>query len=163
MGPIENHVRRLIWHQLCFLDLRTCEAQGPQPTIRKDEYDTRLPCDLDDVDLGRQTRQTSSTTRWTEMTFSRIRFECYEMHRCLWVDRPRLEKKQISLTQVLGKIETFRKTMEGKYMNIIDDRIPIQRAAKVVMTVLIARLYVTVLHRYVFTPSKNTPDRIKQM
>lgn len=37
MNPLETHVRRLIWYQLCFLDIRTCEAQGPRPTIRRDE------------------------------------------------------------------------------------------------------------------------------
>ena len=35
MNPLETQVRRLIWYQLCFLDIRTCEAQGPRPTIRR--------------------------------------------------------------------------------------------------------------------------------
>ena len=29
--------------QLCFLDIRTCEATGPRPQIHKEDYDTRLP------------------------------------------------------------------------------------------------------------------------
>lgn len=31
----ETHVRRLLWHQLCFLDLRACEAHRPRPQIRE--------------------------------------------------------------------------------------------------------------------------------
>lgn len=32
---IETHARRLLWHQLCFLDLRACEAHRPRPQIRE--------------------------------------------------------------------------------------------------------------------------------
>ncbi|PSN62837.1 fungal-specific transcription factor domain-containing protein [Corynespora cassiicola Philippines] len=52
-SAVEIHVRRLVWHQICFLDLRTCEATGPRPQIRRDEYDTRFPLNVDDVDLDR--------------------------------------------------------------------------------------------------------------
>ncbi|TKA78392.1 hypothetical protein B0A55_04715, partial [Friedmanniomyces simplex] len=51
MSPVEVHVRRLVWHQLCFLDLRTCEATGPRPQIRPGDYDTRFPLNVDDSDL----------------------------------------------------------------------------------------------------------------
>ena len=47
-NPVEIQVRRLIWYQICFLDLRTCEATGPRPQIRRDEYDTRFPLNVDD-------------------------------------------------------------------------------------------------------------------
>lgn len=34
-GITETHIRRLLWHQLCFLDLRACEAHRPRPQIRE--------------------------------------------------------------------------------------------------------------------------------
>lgn len=46
LGPVETHVRRMIWYQLCFLDIRTCEAQGPRPGIREEEFDTQMPVSL---------------------------------------------------------------------------------------------------------------------
>src|SRR3989440_4351003 len=110
-SPVEAHVRRMVWYQLCFLDMRTNEAQGPKPTIRRDDYDTKFPYNINDADLLSANPQDSDTA-WTDMTVSRMRFECMEMHRVLFIDRQRLEKKQISLTHVLGKIESFRKAME---------------------------------------------------
>ena len=82
------------------------------------------------------------------MTVALIRMECIEMHRVVWIDRPRLQLKKISLTAVLGKIENFRKTMNEKYLQMIDDRIPLQRYGHLVMDVLFFRMHIMVLHRY---------------
>lgn len=148
LKPIETHVRRLIWYQLCFLDIRTCEAQGPRPGIRQSEYDTKFPLNVDDVDLERIPAPTESARRWTDVTFSLIRMECCEMNRELWFDRPRLEKKEISLTAVLGKIENFRKIIYEKYLPLMNDEIPVQRCARLVMEVLLSRMHIMILHRY---------------
>ncbi|KAH0565132.1 hypothetical protein GP486_001483 [Trichoglossum hirsutum] len=162
LQPIEIHVRRLVWYQLCFLDLRTCESQGPRPVIRKEDFDTKFPLNLDDTDITATGAPQHSAERWTDATFSIIRFECSEMVRILWADRPRLEKKEISLTAVLTNIETFKKSMEEKYSNILRSDIPIQKAAKHVMIVLICRMYIMVLHRYLFRQT-GIRNRIRQM
>lgn len=94
---------------MCFLDIRTCEAQGPRPTIRRDEFDTKLPINANDVDFHISGSAPAAANRWTDATLSLIRFEVNEMMRTIWIDRPRIERRKISLTAVLGKIETFRK------------------------------------------------------
>ncbi|KAI9673973.1 MAG: hypothetical protein M1817_002179 [Caeruleum heppii] len=163
-APIERHVRRIIWHQICFLDIRTCEAQGPQPTIRRDEYDVQIPQNINDADLEDPTRASSVTrNQWTDATFSIIRFECIEMHRLLWVDRLRLEKKKISLMAILSKIERFRSTMQEKYGRILDPRIPVQKCAKLVMELLMGRMHIMVLHRFHDVVSQAIPDRFRQL
>ncbi|KAI9770924.1 MAG: hypothetical protein M1840_002628 [Geoglossum simile] len=162
-SPIETHTRRLVWYQLCFLDLRTCESQGPRPIIRKEEFDTKFPLNLDDSDFTASPGALESVGRWTDMTFSLIRFECNEMLRIVWVDRPRLEKKEITLLAVLSNIEKFAERMEKKYSNILNEEIPIQKAAKHVMIVLICRMYVMVLHRYFKPGQRGIQDRIRQM
>lgn len=86
--PVETHVRRLIWYQLCFLDIRTSEVQGPRVYIRREDYSTKFPLNLDDQDFSNA--KTNNADRWTDMTFSRIRFECQEMLRICFVDRIRL-------------------------------------------------------------------------
>lgn len=75
MTPVEVHVRRMIWHQLCFLDMRTCEATGPRPQIRKDDYDTHFPLNVDDTDLLAANPPTEDHPYWTDMTLARIRME----------------------------------------------------------------------------------------
>jgi hypothetical protein len=163
LNPLETHVRRLIWYQLCFLDIRTCEAQGPRPTIRKDDFDTKIPLNVDDVDLHASGRPPSAGDRWTDATFTNIRFEVNEMMRTIWVDRPRIERRKISLTAVLSKIETFRRNMAAKYDHLIDERIPLHRAARMVKSLLMSRLHIMTLHRYHNSVSNAMPDRLRQI
>jgi hypothetical protein len=163
MGPVETHVRRLIWYQICFLDIRTCEAQGPRPGIRVEDFDTQLPLNVDDVALEGPDPPEESARRWTDMTLSLIRFECNEIHRIIWVDRPRLEKKKISLTAVLGKVENFRRIMKENYVSLIDDSIPLQHCGRVVLEILTLRMHAMVLHRYHNSVSHNFPDRLRQI
>jgi len=148
LGPIETHVRRMLWLQLCCLDIRTCEAQGPRPGIRADEFDTQFPLNVDDAQLEVTHYPTESDSRWTDMTLSLIRMECNEIIRQIWVDRPRLEKKKISLTAVLGKVENFRRKMKDKYMSFIDDRVPVQRAGRLIFEIQSLRMHAMILHRY---------------
>ncbi|KAL8940523.1 MAG: hypothetical protein Q9216_002773 [Gyalolechia sp. 2 TL-2023] len=148
-GPIETHVRRLIWYQICFLDIRTCEAQGPRPHIRADEFDTQFPLNVDDEELEILNPPTASGSRWTDMTLSLIRMEGNEMFRLIWVDRPLLEKKKISLTAMLGKIENFRKTMQDKYLCLIDDNVPVQHLGRQVCEIMYLRMHIMILHRSV--------------
>jgi len=163
LNPLETHVRRLIWHQLCFLDIRTCEAQGPRPTIHRDDFDTKLPLNVDDVDLHPSGKSPAAVDRWTDVTLSLIRFEVNEMMRTIWVDRPRIERRKISLTAVLSKIETFRRNMAAKYDHLIDERIPVQRCAKMIKNLLLARLHIMTLHRYHNSVAHTMPDRLRQI
>jgi Fungal specific transcription factor domain len=160
LGPLESHVRRILWFQLCFLDIRTTEAQAPRPLIRRDDFDSAFPFNVNDVDLI--SGNPCESSGWTDMTFSKIRFECNEMHRVIWWDRLRLEKKQIGLTLVLGKIESFRKAMEAKYYPVMDETVPLQKEAKILMNLLLLRMHVMVLHRY-HTSEVRTPDRLRQV
>ncbi|RDL34637.1 uncharacterized protein BP5553_07765 [Venustampulla echinocandica] len=163
MNALETHVRRLIWHQLCFLDIRTCEAQGPRPSIRRDEYDTKLPLNVDIADLHATGDPPAPVDRWTDTTLSLIRFEINDMMRTIWVDRPRIQRRKISLTAELSKIETFKNTMAAKYDHLMDDRIPFQKYARLVKALLLSRLHVMVLHQYHNSVVSPMPDRLKNI
>jgi hypothetical protein len=163
LNPLETHVRRLVWYQLCFLDIRTCEAQGPRPGIRKDEFDTKLPLNINDIDLHATGKPPASVDHWTDATFTILRFEVTEMMRSIWVDRPRVEARKMSLTAILSKIETFRRNMAIKYDHLFDDRIPLQRCAQVLKRLLLARLHVMVLHPYHTSVVTSMPDRLRRM
>ena len=162
LPPIDCQVRRMVWFELCFLDFRTGEIQGPRPCIRREDYDTRFPLNIDDKDLM-SGKVEESNTRFTDMTLSRIRFECCEMHRIIWYDRLRLEKKKITLTHVLGKIVSFLKAMNAKYQPILDSTVPIQQYAQLALKVLLHRMHVMVLHRYVNNPAIPTPERLRDL
>lgn len=163
LNPLETHVRRLIWHQLCFLDVRTCEAQGPKPAIRREDYDTWLPENCEEDQLTNATYQPRPSEGWTSTLPSIIRFEINEMMRIIWADRRKLETRKITLTQVLTKVENFRKRMLENYDRLLDERVPIQRYAKLAMHLLIYRLHVMILHPYYANTSNPMPHRLRSV
>jgi hypothetical protein len=163
LTPLETHVRRLIWHQLCFLDIRTCEAQGPKPAIRREDYDTKLPINCEAVDLTHAREDPQPAEHWTSALLPLLRFEINEMMRIVWVDRRKLEMHRTTLTAVLTKIENFRKRMFEKYGHFLDDHIPIQRYAKLVMHLLMYRLHAMVLHPYHANVANPMPPRLNSV
>lgn len=164
LSPLETHVRRLIWHQLCFLDIRTCEAQGPKPAIRREDYDTWLPdnCEEDQLTAS-ATCQARPSEGWTSALFPLIRFEINEMMRIIWADRRKLEARKITPTQVLTKVENFRRRMLEHYDRLLDGRAPVQRYAKLVMHLLLYRLHVMVLHPYYANTASPMPQRLRSV
>jgi hypothetical protein len=166
LNPLDTHVRRLVWHQLSFLDIRTCEAQGPRPTIRREDYDTKLPLNCDESELSRTGPAPMPVDRWTSTTLTLIRFEITEMMRIIWVDRRKLEAKQLTLTAVLTKIENFRRRMFEKYDRYLNDSVPIQRYSKLVMNLFLYRTHamtLTAFHHttlHAFNHSDSLPPRL---
>ncbi|KAI2629013.1 hypothetical protein GGS21DRAFT_492565 [Xylaria nigripes] len=165
LTPLETHVRRLVWHQLCFLDIRTCEAQGPKPIIRRDDYDTKLPVNCNDEELSATASAPppEPSDKWTTNTLPLIRFEVNEMMRTVWIDRRRLETRRTTLTAVLTKIENFRRRMSEKYDHLLDASLPLQRYAKCVMYLLTYRLHVMVLHPYYANALNPMPPRLSHL
>ena len=163
LNPLEIHVRRLIWHTLCFLDIRGCEATGPRPGIHREDFDCKLPLNIDDVQLHPTGKPPESVDRFTDSTLALIRFEVNEMMRTIWVDRPKIEKRKISLTTLLTKIEKFRTDMTAKYDHLMDERVPVQKSAKVVKALLMSRLQVMVLHRYHNSVKIPMPTRLRDI
>ena len=150
LTPLETHVRRLIWHQLCFLDIRTCEAQGPRPTIHREDYDTFLPynCDDNDLTLEADASPFKSKQSWASSFLAVLRFEVNEMMRVVWIDRFKLERKKTHLTIVMAKIDKFCRRLNQKYEGFLDDSTPIKRYTKLVKELFICRMHVMVLHPY---------------
>ncbi|KAI1459095.1 hypothetical protein F4805DRAFT_456178 [Annulohypoxylon moriforme] len=163
LTPLETHVRRLIWHQLCFLDIRTCEAQGPKPVIRRDDYDTKLPINCNEDELTHAVTPPESSDEWTTNTLHLIRFEINEMMRIIWFDRRKLETHRTTLTAVLSKTENFRRRMVEKYDHLLDATQPIQRYARCLIYLLTNRLTVMVLHPYHANAANPMPPQLNHV
>jgi hypothetical protein len=174
-SPVEIQVRRLIWYQICFLDLRTCEAVGPRPQIRLDDYDTRFPLNIDDIDLDRAERGESgidvSKDRdyFTDMTISRMRFEGYEMHRFLWSERPKLDRKradgkrEVTITSLLSRVQSFQAAMEKKYLPMLSKTEPLHVLASELYGIVSNRLYISILQKYLTSARNKIPERLRQL
>jgi hypothetical protein len=172
-NPIEIQTRRLLWFQLGFLDIRTCEATGPHPQIRRDEYDTQFPLNVDDsrlqeaVERGEQV--TEDSTYFTDMTITRMRFECYEMHRVMWTERPKMQRpvekgeKKTTLTSLLSRIQAFKAAMEKKYLPMMGKTNPEHAVAIEMYTISSTRLYVNILHPFATSSRDRMPARLRDM
>ena len=163
MTPIEIHVRRMVWHQLCFLDQRTCEATGPRPQIRKEDYDTRLPANVNDLDFISTDGAIEDQPYWTDNTLFRIRAECIEIRRQIWFDIVALDKKKKTLTSVLVRVQKFRNSLEARFFPMLDEGNPIHIFARHIMALGVNGLYIQVLHRYLFSTTTKMPDRLRQV
>lgn len=174
-SPTEIQVRRILWYQICFLDLRTCEATGPRPQIRYDDYDTQFPLNIDDQDLDRAefgaqgVNATTDRKHFTDMSIARMRFECYEMHRFLWSERPKLDQKQangerrITLVSLLSRVQAFKAAMEKTYVPMLDRSEPLHILAAEVYGILSDRLYVLLLQKYLSSDRNKMPGRLRQI
>lgn len=174
-SPIECQVRRLIWHQICFLDLRTCEATGPRPQIRPDDFDTNLPLNIDDIDLDRAEHGDNSVDvqkdrkHFTDMTITRMRFECYDMHRFLWVERPKLQRnrkegeKKVTINSLLARIQSFRAAIEKTYLPMLSKTVPLHALASQIYGILSNRLYIHILQKFLSSSRHPMPDRLRQI
>lgn len=169
-SPVEIQVRRLIWYQICFLDLRTCEAVGPRPQIRLDDYDTRFPLNIDDVDLDHADIDidvSKDRNHFTDMTISRMRFEAYEMHRFLWSERPKLDRKradgkrEVTITSILSRVQSFQAAMEKKYLPMLSKSEPLHVLASELYGIVSNRLYVSILQQYITSARSRMPERLR--
>lgn len=159
---VVTQVHRMIWHQLCFLDIRVCEAQSPRARIRKDEFDTQFPLNGDDSELETSGLRKESIERWTGMTLSNARIECNEKIREVYAAQQRTRQGDDSdsayIKKMLDMIYEFRQYMEQKYYCMIDDGIPIQHYTRLVIDLHCRRMHAMVLHEYhMSTPRKRLP------
>lgn len=161
-SPIECHTRRLVWYQICYLDLKTSEVQGPRPYISYDGYTTQLPID---VSSAKSPQSPNSSPTWNDLIFSSIRFECQEMQRECLVLRNRVDQKKLSLTKAISKIEEFRLSMDAKYGPYLNTATPgpMQRMAHLVMKLFTSLLYILILHRHLNSVTYRIPDRLRQI
>ena len=164
---VETQVHRMIWYQLCFLDVRVCEAQSPRARIRKDEFDTRFPLNVEDSDLEKSdlSSEGEGNDTWTSMTLSNVRTECNEKIKEIYAarQRPRQgdESESAYIKKMLEMISNFKQYMERKYHPMIDDGIPVQHYTRLIIKLHCRRMHGIVLHEYhMSTPRGRMPGRM---
>ncbi|KAF2685525.1 hypothetical protein K458DRAFT_441962 [Lentithecium fluviatile CBS 122367] len=172
-NPIEIQIRRLIWFHIGFLDIRTCESTGPRPQIRRDEFDTRFPLNVDDVTLqqavDRGEQVTEDSKHFTDMTITRMRFECYEMHRVMWTERPKISQlpkegeKKTTVTSLLSRIQAFKSAMEKTYLPMLSKNNPQHVIAMEMYSISSTRLYINVLHPFASSDRHKMPERLRSI
>lgn len=148
MDPVDCQVRRLLWHQIGFLELSTAEAQGTQPAVYDNDFNTPLPLNIQDDALGRPNNDSVSASFWTDATLSIIRSECCMLHRLVIGQRLRFENGQTDLKTVQHLVNVHKTRIERQYLQNLDEAIPIQRCAMLIGQIFNARCDAILLHRH---------------
>lgn len=171
LTPLQRHVRSLLWYQICFLDFKTAEAQGPHPSIRSDDFDIALPLNVDDdvFEFGSSKWQQNptSTEGWSDVTLSLIRYECNEIHRLIFRGRIEMDRKHITLHDLRARVEARKRQIHSKYMQYLDATVPIQRYAGLVATLLMSRCDSMLLYRHLpqtsLNPRSDSENRLRDV
>jgi hypothetical protein len=161
LTPLQRHVRSLLWYQICFLDFKTAEAQGPHPSIRSDDFDIPLPLNVDDdvfeFGTAQWQHQPAPVQGWTDVTLSLIRYECNDIHRLIFRGRIEMDRKEITLHDLRANVEAKKRQIQAKYLHYLDATIPMQRYAGLVATLLMSRCDSMLLYRHL--PQANPHPR----
>lgn len=164
-------MRSLLWYQICFLDFKTAEAQGPHPSIRSDDFDIPLPLNVDDdvFEFGspKWQHQPAPVQGWTDVTLSLIRYECNEIHRLIFRGRIEMDRKAITLHDLRARVEARKRQIHSKYLRYLDASVPIQRYAGLVATLLMSRCDSMLLYRHLpqttLQPRSDSENRLRDV
>jgi hypothetical protein len=171
LTPLQRHVRSLLWYQICFLDFKTAEAQGPHPSVRADDFDIALPLNVDDdvFEFGspKWQQHPTSTSGWSDVTLSLIRYECNEIHRLIFRGRIEMDRKHITLHDLRARVEAKKRQIQSKYLQYLDANVPLQRYAGLVATLLMSRCDSMLLYRHLpqtsLLPRSDSENRLRDV
>ncbi len=111
LTPFEIEMRRKVWWAVCLLDVRASEDQGTDLTITSGSFDTRIPLNINDVDINPETKEMpTERTGVTDMSFARINFGIGDIMRQMMASSVRdgvagLEDQNRLLNEIYQKFE----------------------------------------------------------
>ncbi len=151
ISPFQTEMRRRLWWQICTLDVRAAEDHGSDPSISEETFDTRLPLNINDEDIGSSSKETPKEREgWSEMTFDLIRFTVSTTVRRFSytpVAGP-CQKRSAGLTLEDKEhlIEELHQYLENHYLKYCDMNVPLHWVAATVARLVMAKMWLIVHH-----------------
>ena len=149
LSAVDTQVRRLLWFQICILDLHIAQSLSSHSKILDDGFDTPLPYNVDDVNIGCSSDQIIAINGWTDVTFTLIRCEYHLLQRNCIKQMAAIEKGIADPATARRLINLQRRKIEENYLSTCDRRVPIQRCAKLLNCLLAARCDEKLLYQHV--------------
>lgn len=151
LTPFETEMRRRLWWQILLLDFRAAEDQGSDPALVDHAFDTKLPLNINDADIHPEAKVApKERSGGTEQTFCLIRYEVSSTLRRINYS----PLGQIASVEDKEKlIEGLRHHLEEKYLNHIDETVPLYWITGMVARLILGKMWLVLHH-----PLKR-PDR----
>ncbi|KAI1263733.1 hypothetical protein F5Y18DRAFT_428607 [Xylariaceae sp. FL1019] len=104
--PFEAEMRRRVWWALLLLDVRASEDQGTDFTIQYGSFDTRIPLNIDDADIGLDTTQMPAEREGlTDMSLPRVTAITSNFSRQLMLPGTTMSEQDRLLGQVYAELD----------------------------------------------------------
>ncbi|KAJ5290827.1 hypothetical protein N7478_000078 [Penicillium angulare] len=138
-SPFECEMRRRLWWHICILDMLVSEDQDVPRQIHPNTFDTAVPSNIDDDDLGPDMKEiTAERDNFTNITLCIITAHFIRGLHWLRDFQDGNDTIPLELEQRKEIVKTLGRDMEEQYLNQFDLNIPIQW-----MTATISRLHLS--------------------
>ncbi|RGP81083.1 hypothetical protein FLONG3_872 [Fusarium longipes] len=148
LSPFEVEQRRRIWWMVIVIDIRASEDQGTEFSVTKDSFDTRMPLNINDSDVGPDTKDTPVERQGvTDMSLAIAM--CELAHVSMHLINSSLQSGGLSLEEQAKLLDYHRNKLENGYFRYAIEPDDIINWVGIVVT----RLVLSKLTLLVYLPS----------
>lgn len=155
LPPFEVEMRRRLWWQVCLLDIRASEDHGCDPTIIEQAFDTKLPLNINDVDIWPGIKEYPPERQGcTDMSFCLIRFEVSNTFRRINYippGSPRACQEHLASVTLQDKekwITECHRRLEERYLKHCDMTVPLFWVTATVARLMMSKMWLMVYHPF---------------
>jgi len=155
LAPFQIEMRRRLWWQVCLLDIRASEDHGCDPTIVEQSFDTKMPLNINDVDISPDMKVLSPERRGcTDISFCLIRFEVSNTFRRInyvppGPSRAYLEHyASVTLQEKEKWITECHEKLEERYLKHCDMNVPLFWVTATVARLMMSKMWLMVYHPF---------------
>lgn len=170
LKPFDVEMRRRLWWQVCILDTRASEDHGCDPTITEQSFDTKMPLNINDVDITPDMNDFPVERQGcTDMSFCLIRFEVSNTFRRINYIPPGPPKQctehlaGITLQEKEKWITECHQRLEERYLKDCDMTVPLFWVTATVARLMMSKMWLMVYHPFQRQDGGTTlPPEIKE-
>jgi hypothetical protein len=155
LKPFDVEMRRRLWWQVCILDTRASEDHGCDPTITEQSFDTKMPLNINDVDITPDMKDFPDVKHGcTDMSFCLIRFEVSNTFRRINYIPPGPPKQcteheaGITLQEKEKWITECHERLEERYLKDCDMSVPLFWVTATVARLMMSKMWLMVYHPF---------------
>lgn len=155
LKPFDVEMRRRLWWQVCILDTRASEDHGCDPTITEQSFDTKMPLNINDVDISLDAKDFPPEKQGcTDMSFCLIRFEVSNTFRRINYIPPGPPKActehlaGITLQEKEKWITECHQRLEERYLKNCDMTVPLFWVTATVARLMMSKMWLMVYHPF---------------
>ena len=155
LAPFEVEMRRRLWWQVCILDTRASEDHGCDPTIVEQAFDTKMPLNINDVDIAPDTKEFPPERQGcTDMSFCLIRFEVANTFRRINYIPPGPPRacneffSNVTLQDKEKWITECHQRLEDRYLKHCDMTQPLFWVTATVARLMMSKMWLMVYHPF---------------